>query len=82
MIFHKVRDILHCHSMFDIELSEAVTLWDAEEKVGNIFTASVKYPHTLFAHCRMSVAEYGKFCFRYNNNNNDRLTAFDPGQLG
>ena len=41
MIFHKVRDILHCHSMFDIELSEALRLWDAEEKIGNIFTASV-----------------------------------------
>ena len=22
------------------------------------------------------------FCFEYNNNNNDRLTAFDPGQPG
>jgi Rho guanine nucleotide exchange factor 10 len=40
-IFHKVRDILQCHNMFDIELSEAARLWDEEEKIGNVFTASV-----------------------------------------
>jgi hypothetical protein len=40
-IFHKVRDILQCHNMFDIELSEAAKAWDAEEKIGNVFTASV-----------------------------------------
>jgi len=41
MIFHKVRDILQCHTMFHIELSEAVKVWDAQEKIGTIFTASV-----------------------------------------
>ena len=40
-IFHRVRDILECHTMFHIELSEAVRVWDAEERIGSIFTASV-----------------------------------------
>jgi len=41
IIFYKVRDILQCHNMFNIELSEAVRVWDTEEKIGSIFTASV-----------------------------------------
>jgi len=46
MIFHKVRDILQYHNMFNIELSAAVKAWDAEEKIGSVFTASVSH------HCR------------------------------
>lgn len=42
-IFHKVRDILQCHRMFHIELAEAIKVWDKEERIGNIFTASVRF---------------------------------------
>ncbi len=41
VIFYKVRHILQCHEMFHIELAEHVRLWDEEEKIGNVFTASV-----------------------------------------
>ncbi|XP_074654119.1 rho guanine nucleotide exchange factor 10-like isoform X2 [Tubulanus polymorphus] len=40
VIFHKLRDILHCHSMFQIALSEVVAHWDTEQKIGDCFTAS------------------------------------------
>ena len=40
-IFHKVKDILQCHNMFQIELSETIKVWDDEEKIGNVFNASV-----------------------------------------
>ena len=40
-IFYKVRDILQCHRMFHIALAEAIKVWDTEEKIGDVFTASV-----------------------------------------
>ncbi|ELU12632.1 hypothetical protein CAPTEDRAFT_218934 [Capitella teleta] len=39
-IFHKVREILQCHHMFHIELAETIRLWDTQQRIGNIFTAS------------------------------------------
>jgi len=41
VIFYKVKDILHCHSMFNIELAEHIRMWDEMEQLGNVFTASV-----------------------------------------
>jgi len=41
-MFHKVREILQCHKMFQIELTEVARVWDSEEKIGDVFTASVK----------------------------------------
>lgn len=40
-VFYKIRDILQCHNMFHIELSEHIKTWDEDERIGNIFTASV-----------------------------------------
>jgi len=40
-IFYKLRDILQCHKLFQMELAEVVRVWDTEEKIGDVFTASV-----------------------------------------
>jgi len=36
----RVKEILHCHSMFQIALSSRVAEWDATEKIGDLFVAS------------------------------------------
>lgn len=41
VVFFRVREILHCHSMFQIALSSRVAEWDATEKIGDLFVASV-----------------------------------------
>ncbi|XP_012577542.1 PREDICTED: rho guanine nucleotide exchange factor 10-like protein [Condylura cristata] len=40
VVFFRVREILHCHSMFQIALSSRVAEWDATEKIGDLFVAS------------------------------------------
>lgn len=55
LVFFRVREILNCHSMFQIALSSRVAEWDATEKIGDLFVASVSvvstspnpYLHTL-----------------------------------
>ena len=39
-LFHKVPEILQCHLLFRIALSEAVKQWDKDEKIGDVFVAS------------------------------------------
>jgi hypothetical protein len=39
-LFHKIPEILQCHLLFRIALSEAVKNWDADEKIGDVFVAS------------------------------------------
>nr|XP_044625765.1 rho guanine nucleotide exchange factor 10-like protein isoform X15 [Equus asinus] len=39
-VFFRVKEILHCHSMFQIALSSRVAEWDATEKIGDLFVAS------------------------------------------
>ncbi|XP_066295939.1 rho guanine nucleotide exchange factor 10-like isoform X5 [Branchiostoma lanceolatum] len=39
-IFYKVREILQCHTMFQIALSGRVSEWDQSEKIGDVFVAS------------------------------------------
>lgn len=41
IVLKKSRDILSHHKIFQIELAEKVAKWDEEEKIGNIFTATV-----------------------------------------
>ena len=41
VIFHKVRDIIQCHLLFHGELYNVAESWDEEEKVGDVFIASV-----------------------------------------
>lgn len=43
-VFFRVKEILHCHSMFQIALSSRVAEWDATEKIGDLFVASVRVP--------------------------------------
>ncbi|XP_053431167.1 rho guanine nucleotide exchange factor 10-like protein isoform X2 [Nycticebus coucang] len=40
VVFLRVREILHCHSMFQIALSSRVAEWDSTEKIGDLFVAS------------------------------------------
>lgn len=40
VVFFRVKEILHCHSMFQIALSSRVAEWDATEKIGDLFVAS------------------------------------------
>ncbi|KPP73385.1 hypothetical protein Z043_107540 [Scleropages formosus] len=39
-IFYRVREILQCHSMFQIALASRVAEWDVSEKIGDLFVAS------------------------------------------
>lgn len=41
VVFFRVKEILHCHSMFQIALSSRVAEWDSTEKIGDLFVASV-----------------------------------------
>ena len=40
VLFHRVPEILQCHSLFRIALSEAIRNWDKEEKIGDVFVAN------------------------------------------
>lgn len=48
VVFFRVKEILHCHSMFQIALSSRVAEWDATEKIGDLFVASVGIPRLSF----------------------------------
>uniref|UniRef100_A0A4W5MWF8 DH domain-containing protein n=1 Tax=Hucho hucho TaxID=62062 RepID=A0A4W5MWF8_9TELE len=39
-IFYRLREILHCHSMFQIPLASRVAEWDLSEKIRDLFVAS------------------------------------------
>uniref|UniRef100_A0A8C8S319 Rho guanine nucleotide exchange factor 10-like protein n=1 Tax=Pelusios castaneus TaxID=367368 RepID=A0A8C8S319_9SAUR len=40
VVFFRLKEILHCHSMFQIALSSRVAEWDTTEKIGDLFVAS------------------------------------------
>ncbi|CAN2387995.1 Rho guanine nucleotide exchange factor [Pristimantis euphronides] len=40
LVFSRVKEILHCHTMFHIALSSRVAEWDSTEKIGDLFVAS------------------------------------------
>ncbi|KAG2459350.1 ARGAL protein, partial [Polypterus senegalus] len=40
LVFFRVKEILQCHSMFQIALSSRVAEWDVSEKIGDLFVAS------------------------------------------
>ena len=40
VLFHRVSEILQCHTVFRIALSEAIRNWDKEEKIGDVFVAN------------------------------------------
>jgi Rho guanine nucleotide exchange factor 10 len=39
-VFHRVPEILQCHSLFRIALAEYIRKWDTDEKIGDVFVAS------------------------------------------
>ncbi|XP_050951772.1 rho guanine nucleotide exchange factor 10-like protein isoform X3 [Labeo rohita] len=39
-IFYRLKEILQCHSMFQIALASRVSEWDNTEKIGDLFVAS------------------------------------------
>ncbi|XP_019397024.1 PREDICTED: rho guanine nucleotide exchange factor 10-like protein isoform X6 [Crocodylus porosus] len=40
VVFFRLKEILQCHSMFQIALFSRVAEWDATEKIGDLFVAS------------------------------------------
>ncbi|KAL3268866.1 hypothetical protein HHI36_007955 [Cryptolaemus montrouzieri] len=39
-LFHRLPEILQCHTLFRIALAECIRNWDTEEKIGDVFVAS------------------------------------------
>lgn len=39
-VFRHITDIVHCHTVFRIALAAAVSEWDAEQRIGDVFVAS------------------------------------------
>lgn len=39
-LFHRLPEILQCHTLFRIALAECVRSWDKDEKLGDVFVAS------------------------------------------
>nr|XP_055116718.1 rho guanine nucleotide exchange factor 10-like protein isoform X9 [Symphalangus syndactylus] len=50
VVFFRVKEILHCHSMFQIALSSRVAEWDSTEKIGDLFVASDMLKNTPRGH--------------------------------
>ncbi|XP_047404090.1 rho guanine nucleotide exchange factor 10 isoform X2 [Sciurus carolinensis] len=50
MVFYRVREILQCHSMFQIALASRVSEWDAVETIGDVFVASFSRSMVLDAY--------------------------------
>jgi Rho guanine nucleotide exchange factor 10 len=40
LLFHRVPEILNCHTLFRIALSDAIKNWDRDEKIGDVFVAN------------------------------------------
>ncbi|XP_056397614.1 rho guanine nucleotide exchange factor 10-like protein isoform X2 [Hyla sarda] len=40
LVFSRVKEILHCHNVFQIALASRVAEWDSTEKIGDLFVAS------------------------------------------
>ncbi|XP_036065416.1 rho guanine nucleotide exchange factor 10 isoform X2 [Onychomys torridus] len=50
MVFYRVKEILQCHSMFQIALASRVSEWDAVETIGDVFVASFSKSMVLDAY--------------------------------
>lgn len=67
MVFYRIKEILQCHSMFQIALASRVSEWDSVELIGDVFVASVSIciqPDNLFlfyACCSISLS----FCLTW-----------------
>ncbi|XP_064151047.1 rho guanine nucleotide exchange factor 10 isoform X5 [Loxodonta africana] len=50
MVFYRVKEILQCHSMFQIALASRVSEWDSLEMIGDVFVASFSKSMVLDAY--------------------------------
>ncbi|KAM9707401.1 rho guanine nucleotide exchange factor 10 isoform 2-T3 [Menidia menidia] len=50
MTFHRVREILQCHFLFQIALASRVAEWDSLEMIGDVFVASFSKSMVLDAY--------------------------------
>lgn len=47
VIFYRVKEVLQCHSLFQIALASRVAEWDSVEMIGDVFVASVMWEENL-----------------------------------
>ncbi|XP_041108536.1 rho guanine nucleotide exchange factor 10-like isoform X4 [Polyodon spathula] len=50
MMFYRVKEILQCHSLFQIALASRVAEWDSSEMIGDVFVASFSKSMVLDAY--------------------------------
>uniref|UniRef100_A0A4W4E3J3 Rho guanine nucleotide exchange factor 10 n=1 Tax=Electrophorus electricus TaxID=8005 RepID=A0A4W4E3J3_ELEEL len=50
VVFHRVRDILQCHALFQIALASRVADWDLLQTIGDVFVASFSKSMVLDAY--------------------------------
>ncbi|XP_032876564.1 rho guanine nucleotide exchange factor 10 isoform X2 [Amblyraja radiata] len=50
MVFYRIKEILQCHSLFQIALASRVTEWDSVEMIGDVFVASFSKSMVLDAY--------------------------------
>ncbi|XP_030345670.1 rho guanine nucleotide exchange factor 10 isoform X5 [Strigops habroptila] len=50
MVFYRIKEILQCHSMFQIALASRVSEWDSIEMIGDVFVASFSKSMVLDAY--------------------------------
>lgn len=46
-LFHRLPEILQCHTLFRIALADCVRNWDRDEKIGDVFISSFSKPRVL-----------------------------------
>ncbi len=52
-VFKEAHQLLSHHKMFQIELADRARKWNEQEKIGDIFTASVRVSNTEELHRRI-----------------------------
>ncbi|XP_069462192.1 rho guanine nucleotide exchange factor 10 isoform X2 [Ambystoma mexicanum] len=50
MVFYRIKEILQCHSLFQIALASRVSEWDSMEMIGDVFVASFSKSMVLDAY--------------------------------
>ncbi|XP_070789058.1 rho guanine nucleotide exchange factor 10 isoform X2 [Pituophis catenifer annectens] len=50
MVFYRIKEILQCHSMFQMALASRVSEWDSVELIGDVFVASFSKSMVLDAY--------------------------------
>ncbi|KAK6488977.1 rho guanine nucleotide exchange factor 10-like isoform X1 [Huso huso] len=57
LMFYRIKEILQCHSLFQIALASRVAEWDSSEMIGDVFVASV----SIFSGSRNSIEYVNNF---------------------